>query len=247
MNIKLIDNWKGATGQVICNDFCQTGSGFFVGDQGIFITNNHVVHKFRIDESGVIRIDYSNQIFIKVNGKTHRASIVFDENSDPPIVYDYAILKTDVTPVYYFDIKDNFKVSQGEEVIAIGYPLEFAEPVVTYGIISAIVLKPSHINSLHRIKTFLTDTLITYGSSGGPLIRVSDGFVIGINTMPHEIKDELRIRLQNYLRQPNIDNMPQIQDLINFVLKYLNIGFNHAISLEFAMSDPVFKSLQSGG
>lgn len=173
--------------------------------------------------------------------------MAIDENSDRPVVYDYAVLRLNVTPEAYFDIANLSEILQGEEVIAIGYPLEFNEPVVTKGIISALVSRPSHINTLHRIRTFLTDTLITYGNSGGPLIRASDGKVIGITTMPHEIRDEARERLLRYVNLPGIEAMRPIRDLIEFVLKYLTIGFNYAISIEYAMEDSIFGSLKGGG
>lgn len=247
MNTTKIDEWKKATGRVKCGDFGNTGSGFFIGDKGFFITNNHVIHKMMIDNTGAIRIDYSNQIFIKTYDKEYEATLVINKNSDRPVVYDYAILKVNDTPRFYFDEIDDFKSNQGDEVMAIGYPLDFKEPIITHGIISAIIRMPSHINSLHIIETFVTDTLLTYGCSGGPLVRISDGRAVGINTMPHEIKDILREKLKEYINQPNINDNPQVRDLILYVLKYVNIGYNHAISLEFAMSDPVFKSLNKGG
>lgn len=237
----MADKWKRATGKVMCADFGKTGSGFFINDKGFFMTNNHVVHRFRIDDTGAIRVDYSNQIFIRTDGNTYRARLVIDENSDRPVVYDYAILKLDIDTNAYFDITDNSGISQGDKVIAIGYPLDFDEPIITEGVISAIVSRPSHINALHTIKTLLTDTIITYGSSGGPLVRTSDGKVIGINTMPHEIRDVLRRRLQNYIAQPDIQGFPQFRDLVEFILKYLNIGLNYAISVTYAMNDPVFR------
>jgi len=117
---------------------------------------------------------------------------------------------------------------------------------VSKGVISAIISRPSHINALHRMRTFLTDTLITYGNSGGPLIRASDGKVIGITTMPHEIRDEAKERLLRYIDLPGIEVMRPIRDLIEFVLKYLTIGFNYAISIEYAISDPIFGKLEGG-
>jgi S1-C subfamily serine protease len=246
MNTMMIDKWKLATGKVICPDIGKTGSGFFSGDRGLFVTNNHVVTRISIDETGAIRLDYSRQIFVKTAGNTYRASLVFDENSDRPVVYDYAILRLDVAPNSYFDVANLSEISQGEEVMAIGYPLDFDEPIVSSGVISAIISRPSHINALHRIRTFLTDTLITYGNSGGPLVRASDGKVIGITAMPHEIRDEARERLLRYINLPGIEVIPPIRDLIEFILRYLTIGFNYAISIEYAISDPVFESLEGG-
>lgn len=196
-----------------------------------------------IDETGAIRLDYSKQIFIKIAGNTYRGTLVIDENSDRPVVYDYAILRLNVTPNAYFDIANLSEISQGEEVLAIGYPLNFDEPIISKGVISAIISRPSHINALHRIRTFLTDTLITYGNSGGPLIRACDGKIVGITTMPHEIRDETRERLLKYINLPGMEVMLPIRDLIDFVLKYLTIGFNYAISIEYAMSDPIFREL----
>lgn len=242
----MIDKWKLATGKVICCDIGKTGSGFFIGDRGLFITNNHVVARMDIDGAGAIRLDYSKQIFIQIAENTHRASLVIDENSDRPVVYDYAILRLNVTPKVYFDVADLSEVSQGKEVIAVGYPLDFGEPIISKGIVSAIVSRPSHINALHRIRTFLTDTLITYGNSGGPLIGASDGKVIGITTMPHEIRDEARERLLGYVNLPGMEVMRPIRDLIEFVLRYLTVGFNYAISIEYAMDDPLFGSLEGG-
>lgn len=247
MNTTAIDRWKNATGKVICRDIGKTGSGFLINDRGFFITNNHVVTKMSLDEAGTIRLDYSEQIFVKIAGNTYGASLAIDENSDRPVVCDYAILRLDTTPNAYFDVADLSEISQGEEVIAIGYPLDFDEPIVSSGVISAIISRPSHINALHRIKTFLTDTLITYGNSGGPLIRASDGRVIGITTMPHEIRDEVRERLLRYINLPSMEVIPPVRDLIDFVLRYLTIGFNYAISVKYAISDPMFESLEEGG
>jgi len=246
MNADMINKLKSATGKVICLDIGKSGSGFFINDRGFFITNNHVVTKTNIDETGAIRVDYSRHIFIKIAGDTYKASLVIDENSDRPVVYDYAILKLNMPHNSYLDIANLSEISQGKEVMAIGYPLDFNEPIMSNGVISAIISRPSHINALHRTRTFLTDTLVTHGNSGGPLVRVPDGRVIGIITMSHEIMDEARKRLLKYITRPDIEVMPPIRDLIEFVLRYLTVGFNYAISIEYPLGDPIFESLEGG-
>lgn len=242
MNTLIIDKCKQATGKIVCRDINKAGSGFSVGNQGFFITNNHVVAKIKVDESGTIRLDYSKEILVKTSKNIYKASLVIDENSDRPVVYDYAVLKVDGPLTAHLDVANVSKIPQGEEVVSIGYPLEFNEPIVTTGVVSAVISRPSHINSLHRIRTFLTDTLVTYGNSGGPLVRASDGKVIGITTMPHEIRDEVRERLLKVTSVSNIEVNPLIRDLIEYVLRYLQIGFNYAISIEYAVNDPIFKS-----
>lgn len=239
MTSAIIDKYNTAAGKVMCPDINKTGSGFFISNKGHFLTNNHVIHQMHIDDNtGAIRVDYSKRILIKVDQTIYRAKLVLKENADRPIVYDYAILKADTTPNVYFEIAKISEIMQGDKVIALGYPLDFNELIATTGIVSTIISRPSHINSLHRIKTFLTDVLITYGNSGGPLIKASDGKVIGMNTMPHEIRDELRERLQKYMNMPEIKNILPIHDLIEFVLRYTNVGYNYAISIEYVMADP---------
>jgi S1-C subfamily serine protease len=246
MNPLLVDKCKKATGKVLCGNFCQAGSGFFIDNEGLFLTNNHVVSKETVDSQGAIRIDYSRQINVKIGANIYNASLAMDENSEKPVVYDYAILRVDGAPTDHICLADVSQVAQGEPVLAIGYPSGFDVPIVTSGMISAIISRPSHRNALHTIRTLLTDALATYGSSGGPLIRLSDGGVVGIITMPHEIRSTIRKRLEKHLESPTVDVTPPIRDLINFVLTYLQAGFNYAISIEHLMDDNVFQSKGGG-
>lgn len=241
MNPLLVDKCKKATGRVLCGDFRQAGSGFFIDNEGLFLTSNHVVSKETVDSAGTIRIDYSRQIYVKIGPNIHNASLAIDENSDKPVVYDYAILRVDGAFADHICVADVSQVAQGEPVLAIGYPSSFDVPIVTSGMISAIISRPSHKNALHIMRTFLTDALATYGSSGGPLTRSSDGEVVGIVTMPHEIRSTIRDRLKKHLESSSANVTPPIRDLINFVITYLQEGFIYAISIEHAMNDDVFK------
>ena len=71
------------------------------------------------------------------------------------------------------------------------------------------------------------------------MVRVRDGRVMGINTLPHEISDELAHRLNVWRGQPRVANTA-VSDLIDYVLKYVNVGFNYAVSLEYARQDPAW-------
>lgn len=250
-----------AIGKVECKDFKKRGSGFFVGEEGYFITNNHIIRK--IYTCPDIHWEYSEQIFVKTCEGCYKASLAIDQSSKVPFDNDYAILKLDLKPKGYFDIgsmcyKD---VSQGEEVIAMGYPINSDELVITSGIISAITKKFSNTNPACEIKTFLTNTSVTHGFSGGPLIRKIDNKLIGINTEEYNINKTDRIKLEGYrdvlvrydldeltkhLQNPKLSSA--ISDLIkseicsiNFSLKYLQIGINHAYSIEHVMGDSIFK------
>jgi S1-C subfamily serine protease len=233
---------KKAIGKVICMDFGQSGSGFFIDSNGTFLTNNHVVTKANLDSTGVITLNYSREIYIRIDGEEHKATMLTAEESDRPYVYDYAILKVDGTFPQHILIGDASTVKQGESVIAMGYPSKFDVPIATSGIISAILPRPSHRNALHTLQTFLTDVLVTYGSSGGPLIREFDGTAIGMVTMPHEIEHTLKHRLNEYILSDSDTISPPIRDLIAYVLTFLKVGYNYAISIDHAISDDVLKS-----
>lgn len=153
MSSVLVDKCKNAIGKVICKDFEQSGSGFFADKQGLFLTNNHVITKKIFTAEGTIIIDYSKEIFVKTDEAIYPASIVIDENADQPAVYDYAILKVDGAPCTHIDIGDFSQIRQGESVIAMGYPSGFNLPIATSGMVSAILSKPSHINSLHKMQS----------------------------------------------------------------------------------------------
>ena len=237
----LVEKYRKATGRVICEDFGQGGSGFFVNEEGLFLTNNHVISKPIISAEGTIVLDYSKEIFVKTNEAIFPASIVIDENADQPAVYDYAILKVVGAPYTHIDIGDISQVRQGESVIAIGYPSGFDLPIATSGIVSAILSRQSNLNSLHTMKTFLVDAFVTYGNSGGPLIRLSDGTAVGMITMPHEIRGELRDKLEKHRISSGAEVTQPIRDLIEYVFTYLHTGYNYAISLEYAINDSKYK------
>lgn len=238
----IIDKCKKATGKVICTDFGQGGSGFFISKEGHFLTNNHVVSKTIIGSEGTLIIDYSKKIFVRMDKAIYPASIVIDENADQPAVYDYAILKVNGTPSTYIDIGDFAEVKQGESVVAIGYPSGFDLPIATSGIVSAILSRQSNLNSLHMMKSFLFDAFVIYGNSGGPLIRLSDGTAVGMVTMPHEIRGKLREKLEKNLLSSEKEITQPIKDLIEYVLTYLHTGYNYAISLEYAINDSNYKT-----
>lgn len=254
--------------KIICkfpNDTEKKGTGFFVGDKGYIITNNHIINRIYLIEYPYVHFewDYSEQIYVKLGQDSYRVSLAIDQYSKIPFDNDYAILKLDIKPKGYFDIdsmcyKD---ASQGEEVIAMGYPYNSDELVITSGIISAITKKDSNTNSACKIKTFLTNTNVTHGFSGGPLIRKSDNKLIGINTDEYNLNKKDREELkehQDVLKRYNLDDLriylhdsklsSVMSDLIkseilsiDFSLKNIQIGINHAYSMEHVMEDPIFK------
>ena len=137
------------------------GSGFIIDENGIVITNNHVIQGA---DDIVVRVDDDKEFKAKVIG------------ADP--LSDIAVLqlesKEKFQPVKFGD-SDEARI--GDWVIAIGNPFGLGG-TVTSGIISA----RNRSIGLTRYEDYIqTDASINQGNSGGPLFNMN-GDVIGINT-----------------------------------------------------------------
>ena len=136
------------------------GSGFIIKENGIVITNNHVIAN-------------AEDILVKVGEKEYKAKLV---GADPYM--DIAVLKMETKEKFKtvkFGDSDTARV--GDWAVAIGNPFGLGG-TVTAGIISA---RNRDIN-LTRYDDFIqTDASINQGNSGGPLFNLK-GEVIGINT-----------------------------------------------------------------
>ena len=136
------------------------GSGFIIEENGIVITNNHVIKD-------------AEDILVKIGAKEYKAKVL---GADPYM--DIAVLKMETKDKFkVVKFGDSDKARVGDWVVAIGNPFGLGG-TVTSGIISA---RNRDIN-LTRYDDFIqTDASINQGNSGGPLFNL-EGEVIGINT-----------------------------------------------------------------
>ena len=136
------------------------GSGFIIKENGIVITNNHVI-------AG------ADDILVTVNSKEYKAKVV---GADPYM--DVAVLKMDTKDKFQpVEFGDSDKARVGDWVVAIGNPFGLGG-TVTSGIVSA----RNRDIGMTRYDDFIqTDASINQGNSGGPLFNLK-GEVVGINT-----------------------------------------------------------------
>ena len=136
------------------------GSGFIIKENGLVITNNHVIAD-------------ADDILIKVNSKEYKAKVV---GADPYM--DIAVLKVQTTDKFVpVKFGDSDKARVGDWVVAIGNPFGLGG-TVTSGIVSA----RNRDIGMTRYDDFIqTDASINQGNSGGPLFNLK-GEVVGINT-----------------------------------------------------------------
>ncbi len=146
--------------QIITPD--SSGSGFAVSNDGLIVTNAHVVEEH---EFVTIR---------SVSGWSY-SGVVRGKDDD----LDLAVVK--IAPLGHIKaipLGDASEIRPGDPVIAMGFPLsdQLGEGyTVTTGIISSL----RKVDSVEQIQT---DAAVNPGSSGGPLVN-SAGEVIGVNTV----------------------------------------------------------------
>ena len=137
------------------------GSGFIIDEDGIVVTNNHVIQD-------------ADDIIVRVNGDQEFKAKVL--GADP--LMDIAVLQLETKEKFIpVPFGDSDKARIGDWVLAIGNPFGLGG-TVTAGIISA----RNRSIGLSRYEDFIqTDASINSGNSGGPLFDM-EGNVIGINT-----------------------------------------------------------------
>jgi HtrA serine peptidase 2 len=142
-----------------------SGSGIIIDDQGLILTNAHVVADFVQD--GVIKITTSDHE--EFNG----SCLSMDIESD------LALIKVPNTKKWkHATLGSGNVIRVGDWVVAIGSPLGLYN-TVTVGIVSSTCRKSHEIGKEESSLEFIqTDCNVHHGNSGGPLINI-DGEVIG--------------------------------------------------------------------
>ncbi len=151
-NVSIAENKNNGNSKPIV-EVNQSGTGFYVTNEGHVVTNNHV-------------IEGCKNIF----ANKEKVSIII---ADP--VNDLAILKSKSKNNHFLFLESNTP-RKGEEVLVIGYPFGkdlSSESKITQGIISSL---EGMGNDFSRLQI---DAAIQPGNSGGPVFNKS-GNVVGV-------------------------------------------------------------------
>src|SRR6056297_1217148 len=136
------------------------GSGFIVRENGLVVTNHHV-------------IEDADEIIVRLSDRREFVAELVGSDAEP----DVAVLRIDADDLPTLSFGDSSTLRPGEWVIAIGSPFQF-EQSVTAGIVSALGRSQARQQYVPFIQS---DVAINRGNSGGPLID-RDGEVVGINS-----------------------------------------------------------------
>jgi len=148
------------------------GTGFFITETGVIVTNAHVA---RGEQSLVA---------VLATGQEIEAKVVYIEAATER---DIALLKVEGSGFPHLSLADLTTVRQGETVVAIGNPGGAMHFSATKGIVSAVGPIPYR----DRGVWIQTDAAINPGNSGGPLLD-AHGEVVGMNSgrPPDDYKDQ---------------------------------------------------------
>lgn len=171
--------------------FTFRGTGFVVGDGTLLLTNLHVLP----DPADTTFGNQLRVVGVNKGAVVERVATLLQSDA----VHDLALLRIEGAALPALKLAGVDSVAEGTEVAFVGYPIGSSlglTPVTHRGIVSAvtsIVLPPANARSLTgraaaqlrdgAFPIYQLDATAYPGNSGGPLIDVESGRVVGVVNM----------------------------------------------------------------
>jgi serine protease Do len=189
------------------------GSGFVVSEDGLIVTNHHVV----ADTAARYSIILSD-------GASYEVDVLA---SDPAI--DIAVLKISepiIAPLTALSFGDSTNLHLGETVVAIGNALAEFQNSVSVGVVSGLSRSITASDELTGMSERLdqviqTDAAVNPGNSGGPLLNAR-GEVIGVNVATSRGADNISFALPAHVVAATVDSVRQYGEIVR---PYLGVRY----------------------
>lgn len=187
---------KECTFKITIDGTQSIGTGFFVGNNGTFLTCWHVIEPAMIRDPQTHTITGMRNIYITLSSGEKMEAGVFtnllNTQYENAIAFDYCVLRVAVNNRIFpfLRVGDFDDLKEGDEVYTCGYPLGIPQQFISKGIASTKYLDTTNkigyngtIKSKPRNQCLL-DMTLNKGNSGGAIIRLgqteSEDEVIGI-------------------------------------------------------------------
>lgn len=191
------------------------GSGFIVTNDGLIVTNNHVVADTEAKYSIVLN-----------TGTVYTVDVLA---RDPQL--DIAVLKINQPikdPLTYVSFGDSTQLKLGQTVVAIGNALAEFQNSVSVGVVSGlartIVANDDYGRSEQLSQVIQTDAAINPGNSGGPLLNLN-GEVVGVNVATSRGAENIGFALPASVVRQTVDSVRQYGEIVRpyIGVRYVNI------------------------
>jgi S1-C subfamily serine protease len=231
--------------------FLGNGSAFLV--EGGLVTNSHVIRPIGSVDAFRIRFEDLSEP-IRMLPEDLYKNIKFESPEDE---YDYAFIGIDEKEFegrFRFELEKSYEISVGQQILFLGFPFGMPQLTAHLGYVSSIHEKRSR-------EIIQIDGSVNGGNSGGPLLSIESGKVVGIITRAVtgiiELEfDNLISILQNnqkILSQPRasidiggidpIEGIRASQSAMEQIARNLkraaNVGIGHAFSI-----NPLFNQMK---
>jgi S1-C subfamily serine protease len=175
----------------------KTGSGFFIGSDGLAVTNYHVME------------GAAKAVITTADGKEYDVAGIYDYSKKE----DLALIKVDGAAFPYLRLADSDTVVTGASVYAIGSPMGFKNSF-SAGIIS------SASRTVDGRSFIQTTASISSGSSGGVLLDQT-GKVIGVTTATATNAQNINLALPiNKIQEFKRDSTVTLQSILPDIRYY---------------------------
>ncbi|XP_010897467.1 serine protease HTRA3 isoform X2 [Esox lucius] len=215
-----------------------SGSGFVMSENGLIVTNAHVV-------SSTTPVSGRQQLKVQMqNGDVYEATIKdIDKKSDIATIKVNPMKKLPVLLLGH-----SADLRPGEFVVAIGSPFALQNTVTT-GIVSTAQRDGKELGIRDSDMDYIqTDAIINYGNSGGPLVNL-DGEVIGINTLKVAAGISFAIpsdRITRFLNESMDKQSKEVRSLKKRFIGIRMLTINSMLVEELKQQNPDFPDVTSG-